>query len=306
MASHTHDDMKLLITPSNPKYLLALYDVESKEMRTIKALKKHEDRKSDDSRPTIRPFGITWDSDNLFVANRANLIVLDKNYKTVEVVKGILDQNTHQIAYKDNTLLATMTRKDCVSFTDLDSWETRYFHPYLGWLNDKPKDLLYYEERYHINSVVWKGDLVYIMLNNRGQEESRVAVLDMRTGLTEWIVELDAIKAHNILVCEDGIGTLDTGGRRSLLIKDLSYCLYTSESSFCRGMAGSRDLLFCGHFKKCQSVHRGEGGSMVSILKRGEPNESRFIEGIGAIKDMRLVVMEDHCHWNECEYPAAV
>ena len=298
--------MKLLITPSNPEYLLALYDAESKDIRMIDAKEEHKDLASDETRPSIRPFGITWDSENLFIANRSNLIVLDKDYGTVDVVKGLLDQNTHQIAHKDGTLVATMTRKDCLMFVDLNDWSTKYFHPYSGWMSSRPDDLNHLTEKHHINSVVWKGDLVYMMLNNRGNENSRVAILDMSTGLTEWVVELDAIKAHNILLCDEGIGTLDTGMRRSLLIKDKSYCLYTSERSFCRGMAGTRDELVCAHFQKSQSRFRGEGGSMLAILRRGKDNESRFIDGIGAVNDMRIVDGEDHCHFNEDNYPASL
>lgn len=298
--------MKLLITPSNPKYLLALYDTESKGLELINARREYEDNVSDDSRPPIRPFGITWDSENLFVANRSNLIVMDRDYKAVDVVKGLLDQNTHQIAHKGGTLVATMTRKDCLMFLDLNDWSSKYFHPYHGWMANRPDDLNHLTERHHINSVVWKGRLVYMMLNNRGVENSRVAILDLSTGMTEWIVELDAVKAHNILLSDEGIGTLDTGVRRSLLIKDKSYCLYTSERSFCRGMAGTRDELVCSHFQKSQKRFRGEGGSMIAILRRGQDNESRFIDGIGAINDMRLVDGEDHCHFNEDKYPASL
>ena len=294
--------MKLLVSPSNQDYILALYDAEQMTMRLVPAEKKHEDHRSDTSRPPVRPYGITWDSENVFVASRSNLIVLDKDYGTVDVVKGILDQNTHQIAHKDGVIVSTMTRCDCISFIDLNEWSKRYFHPHHGWISGRPRDLHGREEKHHINSVVWKGDLVYILLNNRGRGNSRVAVLDMRTELTEWVTDLDAIKAHGLYVSPDGLGTLDTGGRRDLVQGKKRTSLYVSEQGYCRGLAGNKETLFCGHFKKPH--HWGEGGSILKIVTDGVLSGSRILDGIGAINDIRLIDDEDFCHWNEDKFPA--
>lgn len=297
--------MKLLITPSNPELVLVAFNSYTGKSFHIPAEPCHLDEAADPTRPPMRPFGITWCDEYVYVANRTNLIIFDKEMNTHRVVRGILDQNTHQITYHKGELIVTMTRCDSIAFIDPVTGSRRFFHPYDGWSDDiHPLD--HQEEKHHINSVVAKGDLVYMLLGNRGRKCSSVAVLDLNTGLTEWVVDLNASKSHGLYVGPEGIGTLDTGGNHDLVIKDHRIGLYASDVSFCRGLAGNARELACGHFNKTARRFRGEGGSAIKIVRDGKVDEAHHIQDIGAINDMRLIDGDDFCHHNEFAFPAKV
>lgn len=295
--------VRLIITPSNMDYLLVGIDTDTGEVARVRSDQSYHDDAADPTRPPFRPFGITWCDEYLYVANRTCLLVFDSNLDFVDKVRGILDQNTHQIAWHKGKLISTMTRCDCIAFIDPETLDRQYFHPYEGWLQGRPECLDHDSERYHINSVVAKGDLVYMLLSNRGRRQSEVAVLDMRTGLTEWIAPTATLRAHGIYVGPEGLGTLDTGGQHDLWMSGERVNLYTSNVSFCRGLAGNNVELACGHFNKQSRRFRGEGGSAIKIVRQGQVDESHHVQNIGAINDMRLVDGVDMCHHNEFECP---
>lgn len=295
--------MRLLISPSNEKYLLVGFDTETGEVASIRARDEFHDHNADPTRPSLRPFGITWDCSNLFIANRSDLLIFDQSMQLQEKLEGILGQNTHQIAYRDGEVIAALPRRDCISFTDVWSLERRFFNPFTGWLNAVPESKDQKDELYHINSVTVKGDLVYMLLHNRGDRCSQIAILDMRTGLTEWVVDTPCLKAHNLYVGPEGLGVLDTGGMNNLWLGRRRYTLYVSGAAFTRGLAGNSGGLACGHFQKQPRRSRGAGGSSIKIFARGDVQESHYISGIGAINDMRAIDVEDCCHNNPYKCP---
>ena len=290
--------MRLLITPSNPKYTFVLFDTETGEDRRIESLEAEADPGANESRPPHRPFGITWDKDNVYVANRRNICVYDKDLKFVDKVENVLCQNPHQIAYHRGQVLACMTCHDCIAFIDLQTKHRYFFHPHEGW-----RDLEGLGDTMHINGVVGKEDLIYIGMNNRAKKPSQVAVLDMRTKCTEWIVDVPAVQSHGLYVGPEGLGTLDTGDRHDMVIGKRRASIYASDNNFLRGMASNGKLTAAAHFPRRERRYRDKGSSSIKIVENETMRVigSRLIEDIGAVNDMRLLCESDFCHHNEFE-----
>ena len=72
--------MKLAITPSNQEFVLMLYNTETGESLGIESDSSVFDYESDGEntpehlrRPAHRPFGLTWNKEQIFISNRSNL-----------------------------------------------------------------------------------------------------------------------------------------------------------------------------------------------------------------------------------------
>ena len=103
--------MKIIYTDNNPETTFSLYDTESKLLKDIPFEEGQENTNCDNTRKKHRPFGITWDADNIYIASRKSLLVYDSDLKWVDKIE-ILDENTHQITMHEDKILACMTRKD--------------------------------------------------------------------------------------------------------------------------------------------------------------------------------------------------
>ena len=51
-------------------------------------------------RPGCRPFGVTWNEKELFIANNKQVLVFDKQLEFVRRARTQLQVNSHQLGYK--------------------------------------------------------------------------------------------------------------------------------------------------------------------------------------------------------------
>ena len=294
--------MRILITPSNPQYSFVLLDTETERVHRIESTEAERDVGADRTRPSHRPFGISWDSEVVYAANRRNLCAYNEDLSLAFKVPACLDQNTHQIAVWDEWLIAAMTSIDCVKFLNLEKGECRFFHPSTGWHSKAPA-FREGEEIHHINSVTAKGSLIYINLHNRGFRTRQVVVLDMTTEKAEWIVDTGTYASHGLMITKEGIGTLDTGGQKNFSLGKSRFGFDCPEDHFCRGLCGEPNHYAVAHFLKSSRRYRGEGGATIKVIKESLLAKSIFIDDIGAVNDMRRLDGQDDCHHNQSEAP---
>ena len=292
--------MKLAITPSNEDLVLVLFDTDSKKALKINSDKRGYNKNADDTRPVHRPFGKTWNNDNIFIANRKNLLVYDSSLNFSDNIENILDENTHQITFYKNNIISTMTRKDCIKFVNLKNYNSAFFHPEKGWL-DRAKTLDHFEEKFHINSVVAKDDFVYIMLHNRGENYSEILVLNLQTKDIEKRIQITATCAHGIYLDGDTLGTLNTREENLILGSNIIRCSAWKDK-FLRGMAGEKQIAVA-NFLPQQRRYRGHGGSYISIVENNNVKKHCYVDNIGAVNDMRKIDGKDFCHHNEYKFP---
>lgn len=294
--------MKLAITSDSKDSVLTLFDTDTEKVLKIESDERGFDYSSDEDRPPHRPFGITWNEDTIFIANRSNLLIYDSNLKFVKSIDGILDSNTHQIVYYENQIIATMTRQDCVRFINLEDYSYETFHIDDGWEKYQPS------HRYHLNSVVVRDNLLYIMLHNKKLRRSRVLVFNLETRTREREIRISAYSAHGIYLNGDTIGYLNSHNESvdfSLLnSQGPAQAVYEpSFSSFLRGLAGDKNTIAVGHFPAQRKHYRGLGDAFISIFKNRKFVKEYRIDNIGAINDIRKIDGEDFCHHNKHPFP---
>tara|TARA_Y100001938_G_C8074704_1_gene425289 strand:- start:1201 stop:2085 length:885 start_codon:yes stop_codon:yes gene_type:complete len=289
--------MKLAITPSNQDLTLVLFDTETQKTKFIKSEKDQFNKNADDSRPLHRPFGITWNKEKIFIASRKNLLVFDNRLNYIGKHENILDENTHQITYYDGKIIATMTRKDCVLFINLEKNKQELYHPIKGWITSC-ESLSHENEQFHINSLNVTDGFLYVMLHNRGVKNSEILVLDMRLKSLVKIINMKAKRAHGIYAKKEVLGTLNTNDN-NIVIKNKIIDISIPKNHFLRGMAGDDNEICFAHFKENLRSYRGEGGSYIKTLS----GKSGYIDGIGSVNDMRRIDGVDLCHNNKYKFP---
>ena len=296
--------MKVIITSDSLEFSFILFDTKTQKTYHVRSTKEQECHTSDGTRPKIRNFGITWNKENIFISNRKNLLIYDNQLNCVDIIRDKLDENTHQITYYKNQIIATMTRMDCVGFFDLQNNKEKYFHPTEGWMTNRPDTFEHGDEKYHINSVVCKNDLLYVMLHNRNKMNSQILILNLISNVVEKIIDLSAYIAHNIYV-NDIIKTLNTK-EKCINVDNQNIKLllnYKLGKSFIRGMAGDKNKLIYGE-SQLKYVFRNKGGSYINLLDKNNKHvNSYLLENIGCINDIRRIDGEDFCHHNKYKFP---
>jgi hypothetical protein len=172
------------------------------------------------TRPTFRPFGITYDEDNIYIANHTKIGIYDINDYTF---KGLLPItsffNTHQILKKDNIMYVANTHENSIGIHNLDDGSS--------FFKVLPK-------KSHCNSLFFKDELYYVF-HNRNLKPSEFYRGDTK------IKELGR-KCHNIIV-DEHFYTIDTGAYE-LVIDDDRYFI---NKGFCRGLAKRNGKLLVGN-----------------------------------------------------------
>lgn len=280
--------MKVAVTPGNPEYILIFINTETGEEFRLKSDEETRDYLADDSRPPHRPFGLTWNKDHIFVANRTNLLIYNSDLKLVDVRRYLLDQNTHQISVYGEQLISTMTTKDCINFVDLKDFSYKLWHPKFGYFKQGTG-------KYHINSVLVSDQDIYVMIHN-GDKESKIIVGDK-------VIKTGHHKCHNIYLDKDVIGFIATKERR-VVIGDKVITHPAWRKMFMRGLAGDDKQLAVGASNfNLERKDRPNGDSFVSVIKDGEVRKHCFLEESGDINDLRRIDGPDFCHHNPHPFP---
>ena len=311
--------MKILITPTNKELSLVVFDTEKGEItRTVERDERADNKNADESRAIHRPFGISWNKDNLFVANRKNLLVYGKDWKLEHFMEDVLDENTHQITWWRNKIIITMSRLDCVQIMGENGEDKEYYRPFVGWSKeqfswagtyvtsrpDKPKDL------FHINSVVVVDDILYIMMSNSKHanssitRKSQILALNLKTREVEKLYTPDAKNAHGLYVNGKEFGILDTRRHRVLLGDDVISKTSWDKKVWLRGITGDeKDIVVGVSYSKKDREERGKGdANLVSITNRKISNQYT-VKDIGAINDIKRIDGVDFSHHNPFEFP---
>lgn len=298
--------MKLILTPSVENLTLALYNTETNESMLVPSTPDQFNTDADESRPRHRPYGITWNQDTIFVANRKNLLIYDNQLNAIEVRRNILDQNTHSILYKDGVLVCALVRKECLGFYNVFTEEMEMYHPEYGWASDYPDNGLAYE--YRLNAVAEKDDVIYFVLYNSktGYKELHGVNVVTRQPVETKIYTCNATHSHGIMIRRGQFLTLDTGG----LLQDINnpklVIEIPSDDYKARGMAGDDIEWACGYH---MWDYTGDGSYINTynfsrqLTSEEPPKRVRYVDGVGSVNDMRRIDGVDFCHRNPYDFP---
>ena len=279
---------KIIATTSSLDCIAILLNTETNQIKEIPSQAGQDCSGCDNSQSVHRPFGITWNEENIFIANRKALLIFDKQFNWIDRI-DVLDENTHQISIFGDKIIACMTRKDCISIIDPKTKSIEMFHPEKGWGENFPTlpDKKYSEfcnERRHINSLNISGDSIYFLMNF----PSVFVKLNIKSGLVEKNIDSGFNFCHGILL-DEGVHTLSCDGE-ILNEKRL-------DGFFARGLAGTKSNPITGHSRRRVRDKRSQGSCFISF-KGGS-----FRLPHGSINDIRLIDKEDKAHSNPHDFP---
>lgn len=298
--------MQLIITASNPAYGPILYDTESREIDKVPRQRDEADRGADSSRCFHRPYGISWNDDNLFIANRRYICVYDKQLYLVDKIGPLLGQNPHQLMFDGGDLWTVVTDTDCLLRYSLASGDKHYLHVPSGVVYDELPSL---GDTLHLNSAIRKDSkLCYVLGTDRRKSNSFLRKVTTRDGYVIAKSPTRAFQGHNLLVDGEDIWTLDTGRTQKVLHlsdSDKDYSLSCQADDFVRGMAATKDVVIASHFHRhARRYNRMHCNANLAVVDRdtGSVIGTHHLKGIGAVNDLRILGEADLCHHNQAKF----
>lgn len=293
--------MKLICTPSDESYSFLILDTETGQETRIESHKDEGDDGADATRNRHRPFGISWDDDFIYVPNRRSINVFDKNYKFLDKIENVLCQNPHTCCMVGVFLITACTSHDSIAATHVDNGKTFYLNVNTMEVSDTLKG----EDTRHINSIVYKNGLLFILSNNRKKRYSSVICLQISEYgfIKRYEINLaNTYQAHGLSV-GNGFACLDTGGDRNIefLFPRRTIDIFVDEGCFLRGMVDTGKFLCYAYSDRQERSNRSIGDSFVEIVdkKTGEKLQSIQVKDIGAINEIRAIDQFDYCHHNK-------
>lgn len=299
--------MKIIATSHDPGMTFFLADLKSKEHLIVPFQKGQENTNCDNSRPAHRPFGITWDKENIYIASRKSLLVYDDQLNWVDKLE-ILDENTHQITMVEDKIAVCMTRKDCIALINPKTKETEMFHPIHGWAKNFPtlsnsrggEPTQEGRERFHINSILYINKKIYFLM----QRPLKLIELDLKSKKSKTIFShFSYYLTHGILVDQDkGVHqakTLRLSGKLFKMHKE--HTITDSHPMFfARGICGPYDSPWISLNNRI--LFDADITSEPSGHKKIQDNVDEKLKHL-RINDMRSTNSIDDAHHNPNPFP---
>ena len=198
-------------------------------------------------RPTFRPFGVTSDSEYLYVASNKKIGKYNKHsFDYCGSVDIPMYNNTHQILKSGKDFYVAHTAVNaigCHGKTDL------FFDVASLRLVDAPVSPIDVDiaDLNHINSILEHDGKIYFCLNNFGQVPSQFGYFDKITYESKIIASAGS-RCHDLEILDNKLYSLSSGTGEIIEIdlangSSFAYQIVDSNKTFLRGMDASEDTL---------------------------------------------------------------
>lgn len=252
-----------LIISGNGNYSYYILDLISKQIIYKKEKISELVSQFEKGRPAFRPFGLTTDENNIYVASNDKIAVFNKGTNNFERSLDIpAFVNTHQILKHKNVLYVCHTANNCIGIHDLEKNENLFYKfPECKIIYNLPTpNDVYQYDTVHVNSLCLKNNKLYFCLHYRGERKSKFGYIDLATMKTEWIFD-GGISCHNIKIIDNKLYTLSTHEGK-LLIFNLeskilqNFLLVNPNELFLRGMElyENKLLIFCSNLHETEFI----------------------------------------------------
>lgn len=242
-----------------------------------------------------RPFGITWNDEYLFIANRTNLIKFDKNFHQLNHY-DIYHGNPHQILEIDGKIYSTDTALDAISIFDIKTEKVeRLYNPDKDEEVQVDKQIHIRElDKNHLNSLHYDGKYLYLLFHNWGKQNSEILKCDLKLNVIDRQY-IKATLAHCVFKDKGLLSVLDTGTTGYLVREDDS-CLQAKQLKydFVRGYASNKDFYIIGLSHR--EIPKFQKNARILIVNKHTYNK-RIIElSCNELADLRILSEYDLSH----------
>jgi hypothetical protein len=247
-------------------------------------------------RPSFRPFGVTTDNNNIYIASNDRLGKFNKQTHLLEKLINIpLFINTHQIIKDTDAVYVANTSTDTIGIYNLTTNQNIFIDVNTLKTTQKPKTPSFYnkQDTRHINSLFDDGANIWFCLHNNGLKPSEYGYFN-KTTLQAQIIHSTGYKGHGIIIKDNFLYTLSTGTGELIAVdlntkKENRYKVVDPNTTFLRGLiyTNGKFLIGCSvNFKILNSIKHSyiaEVDIIAGTLKKHD------LEGIRAINDMQVI-----------------
>jgi hypothetical protein len=250
-------------------------------------------------RPPCRPFGITWTSTELFIANNRQLLAFDSELRYVRTVSNALQVNSHQIAYQNDRVwvvspwtnsligLSLCAPQEHVELNLLD----QTLRAYVPQSSSEDDDLA------HFNSLLWANGRLHVAAHGFGRP-SFVISHDQKTFQLLGVHCHAGSSIHGLALCDDELFWLSSGTGE--IRSNRGTALPLSRTGHARGFAMTQNsfIVAISEFLSRREERCG-GDSWIQVIDRHNLHITAefHLHDTGSINDLRLLDTFDFAHY---------
>lgn len=205
----------------NNTYSFFIYDIDSNSIERVAPYTTLLDNEIDPNagRPSFRPFGIAQYYDEILIASHSKIVSFNKDtLLPIRQVSNTGVLNTHQIEYYDGHLYRLNSSNDTITKININAKnEVHFSFKTMGVVPSITSPRKHMDEdEYHINSITFYNDQLYVMAHNLNRSDSEVFVMDTNFSSIRSISKLDKT-CHELIIVDNILYSLGTGN--GILIK---------------------------------------------------------------------------------------
>lgn len=295
--SCSDDAVLILATLSNMREIGIVLDIESGASKTIPVRPEFIDPTVSGARPCL-PFGITWSSEELFIANNRQLLVFDKQLEYSRTESTPLQTNTHQLAYHADLVWATSPWTNSLigvrpnSSTD-DAVEFALFDQILRPYNLREASEV--DDISHVNSLLWADECLFVAAHNFTNPSFIIRCHEAELKLDSISYDI-GLAIHGLALFNKELYWISTGTHE---IRSSTGCTFQfRKEGFFRGLAMTSEHFIVGisEFKNREARNTGDCWIQVIDRRQGDVLAEFHLRGTGNINDLRLLDEYDYAH----------
>jgi hypothetical protein len=288
--------MHILATLSDMTRLAVVVNLNTGIENTIPVLPLYVDS-TVQGRPSCRPFGITWRTDELFICNNRQLLVFNKKLEYVRTVDTPLQVNTHQLSYHrefvwavspwTNSIIAIHPASQIGAFelNLLKQTVCEYF----------PRDANRSDDLRHFNSLLWTDKHLFVSAHTFG-EGSYINQYGSAALKLECVRHNVGAGIHGLAHDNERLYWISSGTEE--IRSSSGYAQALSRGGYARGFAMTRDYFIVAISQFKSRDQRSIGDSWIQIIDRvkGTLVHELHLPDTGSINDIRLLDEYDYAH----------
>lgn len=270
----------------NQNYLVSIYDVINKELIHVQ---------NKITMPIHRPFGITFNNSDIYIAQSTGIIVLNENLEQKLLLENLW-HGIHQILVKDEHLFIVSPYMNCLKIYNLITNNMNYFKLKELSFSEFPerfigKDKLSFSyDLNHFNSIFINENRVFLTAHNHQFPSFILELTYPDLKLIEKHENLGKC-IHNVYVENNEIFYLDSMGSKTIRsTKGANVHVTNKDKMFLRGFDVTEDYFVVGMSPEATRHERLSGNACIVIVdrKNNQIVEEITIENVGSINDLKI------------------
>jgi hypothetical protein len=248
-------------------------------------------------RPSCRPFGITWNSEEAYVANNRQILVFDRQFRYRRTLPVRVQINIHQLGYHNGVVWAVSPWTNSVIGVSPTAQATPIElnlieHQLRSYIE---VDACESDDRHHFNSLLWSGRYLFVAAHAFGTG-SFVSRYDAETLALQCVNSNLGHSIHGLAFYDGELFWLSSGTGE--VRSSNGYALTLSRRGYARGFAMTAEYFVVAVSEFLSRDERWGGDSWIQVIDR---NQNCLVKEVhlhdtGSINDLRLLDAYDYAH----------